>query len=321
MKHLYVSIIVPVFNGQKVVAACIESLLTQDYPMNRYEIIVVDNGSTDRTKELIEGFQTLGSRGQGKTKNQNLDSSTYSLRYVYEFQRGSYKARNTGISYAKGEIIAFTDSDCIADKSWLKHGVEAFSGKGVGCVAGGIKGATPTNFVEKYQNDKNMLSQREASKFFNYLFFAQTANAFYRKEVFDKIGFFEDKWQTAGDADFSWRMQRETDYKVVFKDDAVVYHKHRGSVRAYFLQGIKNGEGNVLLFKRYQANLSRKTVKQILWTIFWMVRSLLKLIFYLFFRKENMDEIKQKEFLGAVTFIAREAGRVKGSIKNKVFYL
>lgn len=319
MKYLFVSIIVPVFNGQKVVAACIESLRAQDYPKEGYEIIIVDNGSTDGTREVIERLSGSDARLEGKTENRQPRTAT--LRYIYEEVRGSYKARNTGISHAKGEIMVFTDADCIADKSWLKYGVEAFSDKKMGCVAGGIEGTNPTNYVEKYLNDMNMLSQRESSKFFGYLPFAQTANAFYRKEVFKKIGFFEDRWQTAGDADFSWRMQKETDLEIRFIDKALVYHRHRSSPQDFFRQVMKNGEGNVFLYKKYAHYLKQKTPKESLWTMLWIIRSIFKLALYLPLHKDSMGKTKQKAYLDTITFLAREVGRVKGSIKNRTFYL
>ena len=98
----FISVVVPVLNGQATIKDCVKSLLSQSYPSARYEIIIVDNGSTDRTIRILNSCQN-------------------SLRLLRETKKGSYAARNTGISCAAGSIIAFTDSDCIADKDWLIH--------------------------------------------------------------------------------------------------------------------------------------------------------------------------------------------------------
>jgi glycosyltransferase involved in cell wall biosynthesis len=95
------SIIASVFNGEKSISKCIESPLSQDYPTDRYEIIVVDNNSTDRTAKIIQGYPT---------------------RYVFEDRsQNSYSARNTGVKCSKGDALAFFDTDQVGPRSWLKN--------------------------------------------------------------------------------------------------------------------------------------------------------------------------------------------------------
>ena len=96
----FVSVIVPVYNGAGTIDQTIESLLKQTYPHPRYEILVVNNASTDNTKDIVESF-LLGSGGR--------------VRCVYEEKKGISYARNSGIEQAQGEIIAFTDDDCVVD--------------------------------------------------------------------------------------------------------------------------------------------------------------------------------------------------------------
>ena len=105
----FISIIVPVYNGENIIGACLKSLLAQDYPKDKYEVIAVDNNSKDKTADIIK---------------------EYSVHYLFESKvQGSYAARNTGVRHAKGEILAFTDADCVADKGWLKKvGTEKESG-------------------------------------------------------------------------------------------------------------------------------------------------------------------------------------------------
>jgi len=95
----FVSVIVPVLNGERTIRECIVSLLNMDYPVERREILVVDNDSTDRTTDIIKNFP---------------------VRYLREERRGASHARNRGIEASKGAILAFTDADCAVTTRWLR---------------------------------------------------------------------------------------------------------------------------------------------------------------------------------------------------------
>src|SRR3712207_160037 len=95
----YVTVIVPVYNDAGRVGSCLAALEAQTYPRQRYEVIVVDNGSTDATPAVVQSFR---------------------VRLLFERQvRSSYAARNAGLAEAKGVIIALTDSDCTPTPGWL----------------------------------------------------------------------------------------------------------------------------------------------------------------------------------------------------------
>src|SRR3990170_2881853 len=138
--HPMVSIIVPVFNGENAIEECIQSLLDQDYPRDKYEIIIVDNNSKDGTGEIIKRYPVL---------------------YLLEDEiQSSYAARNKGIGYAQGEIFAFTDSDCVASKNWLKEAMLLFRNERVGCVIGEVFAYNPITIVEKHLERIKALSPR-----------------------------------------------------------------------------------------------------------------------------------------------------------------
>ena len=97
---LDVTVVIPVLNQERTLEACLRSLLRQTYPKDRFEVVIVDNNSSDRTREIIRAFP---------------------FRYAHEPQRSSYAARNRGVSLARGRVVAFMDSDCEADPRWLEE--------------------------------------------------------------------------------------------------------------------------------------------------------------------------------------------------------
>jgi len=120
MQKPFISIIVPSLNAENTIERCIKSLIDQEYPKNKCEIIVVDNNSQDATLILLQKYGNW-------------------ITVLHENEQGSYRARNKAISYAKGQILAFTDSDCIADKNWLLSLSNGFRDKNVKIVGGRIR--------------------------------------------------------------------------------------------------------------------------------------------------------------------------------------
>ena len=119
-----VSIVLGVYNGAEIIGDCLESLLNQNYPADAYDIIVVENGSTDNTTEVVK---------------------RYPVRLFHNSVRGLAPARNTGISQSNADIIAFTDADCIADPNWLSALVKPYADPEVGGVGGAILGYNQGN--------------------------------------------------------------------------------------------------------------------------------------------------------------------------------
>ena len=95
----YISVIIPVYNDSQRLQLCLAALENQSYPKDSYEVIVIDNNSTDNVKKIVN----------------NCSQAIYAFKKT----KGSYAARNKGISLARGEVLAFTDSDCIPTHHWL----------------------------------------------------------------------------------------------------------------------------------------------------------------------------------------------------------
>jgi glycosyltransferase involved in cell wall biosynthesis len=127
-KNSFVSIIIPVYNGELTLKNCLDSLENQTYDKERYEILVIDNNSTDRTNKIIEDWQV-----EGKA----------TLRHLKEVKKGVVYARNLGAKEAKGDVLLFTDDDCVADSSWIQEHVNIFVQYQADAALGSVELSTP----------------------------------------------------------------------------------------------------------------------------------------------------------------------------------
>jgi len=224
-----VSVIVPAFNAERTIGDCLAALDAQDYPRERLEIIAVDNRSTDRTAAVM---------------------CEYPVRVVAERRvQSSYAARNAGLAEARGAILCFTDADCLPDTGWVRALVAALADDDAGGAAGRIEAAPGSTLVERFQVDERVL---DAANAFTRptLPFAQTANAAYRRVVFERVGLFDPSLVSGGDLDLSWRMQR-AGWGLAYAPGALVRHRHRTTFRGLMKLYAKNGHGAALLGDRY----------------------------------------------------------------------
>ena len=220
----FVSVIIPVFNDAERLQKCLEALENQTYPKDLYEVIVVDNASDESIESVVNRF------------NQALAA--------YESTPGSYAARNKGISLAKGEILAFTDSDCLPDYNWLETGVKhLLSVANYGLVAGKInmffKDADHPTAVELY----DCITYLDQKRYVEEYKFGATANLFTSKKVFQKVGLFNDKLKSWGDKEwgnrvFSWG------YSLSYADDCCVAHPARYSLNNLCKKIIRTKRGD-----------------------------------------------------------------------------
>jgi glycosyltransferase involved in cell wall biosynthesis len=206
----FVSVIIPVFNDKKRLKLCLTALENQTYPQDLYEVIVVDNGSDESVEELVNQF------------SQAL--------VTYESKRGSYAARNKGISISRGELLAFTDSDCIPGQNWLEMGVKQLSStSNCGLVAGKIeiffKDPGRPTAAEIYDAATN-LQQEKYVQDYNY---GATANLFTFKKVFELVGYFDSSLKSGGDAEWGLRVHSQG-YGLIYAEDSCVAHPARYSL-------------------------------------------------------------------------------------------
>ncbi|MBE9156503.1 glycosyltransferase [Nodosilinea sp. LEGE 06152] len=240
-----VSVIVPIYNGEADVPGLVERLLVQRYPADRVEFLLVDNGSGDRTPSLLQtAAATAASQGIC------LRALTYST------IQSSYAARNAGIAAATGDILAFTDADCQPEPDWLIALVQPFTDSAVGLVAGEIKALPSQNWLERYADRQGTLSQHNTLNH-PFLPYGQTANLAVRAEVLGTVGLFRPHLTTGGDADLCWRIQQGTDWQLVHATDAVVYHRHRDTLKGLRSQWHRYGCSNRYLHDLHGVELMR----------------------------------------------------------------
>ena len=238
-----VSVIIPIYNGEKDLPDLIGCLEQQSYPANLVEYLLIDNNSGDRTKNILE----KASR-----------SSQISLLPLSEIKiQSSYAARNQGIRSARGEIIAFTDVDCRPQPTWLENLLQPFAQLEVGIVAGEILAIPGKNILEKYAERKNFLSQKFTLEH-SFCPYGQTANLAIRKTAFLQVGLFRPYLTTGGDADICWRILKETNWQLEFAPEAIVRHRHRATLGELRSQWRRYGRSNRYLHELYGVELMRE---------------------------------------------------------------
>jgi glycosyltransferase involved in cell wall biosynthesis len=231
----FTSVVVPVRNGERTLDACLRSLVDQDYPPDRHEILVVDNGSTDRTPEII---------------------GSYPVRRLYEPKRGVSNARNRGIEEARGEIVAFIDGDCVAVTDWLRKLVQPFADPEVGCVGGELQHADATTSAQRQAT--RMLGRWQQFAFTSNPSYAITANAAFRRSVFDQIGRFDPRMTRAQDVEIGLRFNQLSPLRLAFGEGAIARHQHRPSQLGFFRQQLGWAYGAGLVGAKHRAVLGHR---------------------------------------------------------------
>ena len=226
----FVSVIIPVLNSSLHLRHCLEALARQSYPEHSYEIIVIDNGSTENIEAVTSPFPLV--------------------RTVHEPQTGSYNARNTGFSAAKGEIIAFTDADCIPAENWIEEGVKALKSiPNCGLVAGDIQ------FSFRNPNCPNVIELCDSVMHLQQKYylrdshFGVTANMFTFKRIIEAVGCFDSTLKSGGDQEWGQRVFK-AGYQQVYADQAKIQHPARYSFREFYTKVTRTARGNAVLRTR-----------------------------------------------------------------------
>lgn len=258
-RYPIVTIIVPVFNEEKTLGGTIESLLSLDYPKDKLDILVVDDGSTDNTKTVANAYK-----------------SHPQVRVFSKVNGGKHTAVNLGISRAKGEFIGCLDADSFVDKDALSRIIRCFEDPQVMAVTPAIKVHTPENILQEMQSvEYNMgIFLRKVYGSMNAIHVAPGPFSIFRKEVFDKLGGYV-KAHNTEDMEFAMRMHKNH-YPIANVYDSYVYtvtpktvvglYKQRLRWVYGFLANARDYKG--MIFNRKYGNLGVFTLPAAIVSIF-----------------------------------------------------
>jgi GT2 family glycosyltransferase len=228
------SVVVCTYNGGRTLDQCLRSLRNLDYP--DYEVIVVDDGSTDDTAAILRRFPEVTA--------------------VRQPNRGLSAARNVGLFAASGEVVAYTDSDCFADPDWLTHLVDQLERTGAAAVGGpnltpedgwlaacvAAAPGQPTHVLESDQVAEHVPG----------------CNMAYRKDALLAINGFDPLYRKAGDdVDVCWRLQQSGKW-ITFAPGACVWHHRRQGPRSYLRQQAGYGEAEAVLRFHHPARFNAR---------------------------------------------------------------
>jgi len=232
------SVVIPAYNASDTLRDCLDALIKQSIPKEEYEIIVVDDGSTDDTDKI---------------------SREYPVKYIKQANHGPASARNRGAKEAQGDKLLFTDSDCIPDFNWLEEMTQPFQDSTVSAVKGSYK--TKQRSLTARFAQIEFEERYELLKRVTHIDMVDTYSAAFQKAVFFQAGGFDQSFPVANneDTDLSYKLSA-MGLKMVFAPEAVVYHlRHPASPDRYFKQKFWRGYWRTVVYQRFPQKAVKDT--------------------------------------------------------------
>jgi len=230
----FVSIIIPVYNRAHEIGQCLESLLFLDYPSSKREIIVVDDASEDHTVFMVRRYKVR--------------------LIVQKYNQGQSAARNVGVKAAKGEIIAFMDSDCIADQRWLRELAPYFQDLRNALVGGYVDSFFRETWLDRYeevQSPLNMGQKRLIGAVKESIFYVPNCNMLVSKDAYLKMEGLDVGLIVGEDVDLCWRLKKKG-YRLVYIPKGKVKHKHRSRFSQSFKRRFEYGTSEAFLYAKHR---------------------------------------------------------------------
>lgn len=204
-----ISVVIPAYNREHFIAEAVDSVIRQSYP--DIEIIVVDDGSTDRTRQAVKRF---GDK----------------IRYIYQNNQGPSAARNKGILAARGEWVAFLDSDDIFFPDKLSQQIKCFKDKAIGlvhafyykldCKKNSIQVIEPAFSMDRHLLQQELLQRKHTIR---------TSTVVVRRSCFEEVGYFNPAYRAAEDWDMWIRIASKYDFSYI-NQPLAIYRRHPDSL-------------------------------------------------------------------------------------------
>lgn len=286
-----ISVVVPVFNPGPVLREQLEALAAQRGFAEPWEVVVADNGCTDGSLVLVDEYVA-------RLRIRVIDAND---------RQGAAHARNRGAAEARGEWLAFCDSDDVVSQDWLAG---LWSARDAGDLVTGPCDVTRLNKVA-------LLKARGGPDYGRtlldgpcaFLPFAPSCNLFVRRDTFSALGGWDEHLPYCEDVDFSWRAQLKG-AKLSFAEEAVVHYRYRESLLGLFTQMRRYKAAEVILYLRYRAaGATRSGPGEAFGRIWWILSRSPYLVLGL--------ERKAVWWAVAGTVV----GRVEGSLQHRVVYM
>jgi mycofactocin system glycosyltransferase len=234
-----VSIIIPVRDQPEDIIECLQSLTNLNYPEDKFEVIVVDDGSGNNMSDVVSSFNVRLIR--------------------LEKSQGASVCRNIGAENACGDILAFLDADCIADKNWLREIIPFLEIERIGAVGGFVDSYYQKRYLDRYEKVSSPLSlgQRillQGDTESN--FYIPSCNMLVSRKAFMATGGFKSGMHVGEDVDFCWRM-RSRGYDLLYVPVGRIAHKHRNNLFKMLQRRNEYGTSEATLYRSHRDKRKR----------------------------------------------------------------
>ena len=226
-----ISVIVPVLNMGKTIRATMDSLMKLDYPKDLLEIVVVDGLSKDETRNIVE---------------------EYPVTLVDQEGKGLNAARNTGIKYSSGELLAYTDGDCVLPENWAIKIANNFDDPVIGFVGGTMEGYDKSNPLSNYMDESFFqvtpgFRYRIETNDLRLMQFPAGANMAFRRHSLERVKFFDENINFGFDDLQPVEELGVKGFRIILDPEVTILHQHRSTLRELLKQHFNYGRGGTLL--------------------------------------------------------------------------
>jgi cellulose synthase/poly-beta-1,6-N-acetylglucosamine synthase-like glycosyltransferase len=223
-----ISVVIPAYNDSEGLSACLDALERQTVPREKYEIIVVNDGPVDAPVETM--------------------ADHYGATFLSQPQRGAAAARNLGAKQAQGEILLFTDADCVPESNWIEAMIAPFADQEVVGVCGVVR-TRQTSLIPRFIQLEYDYRYGHIAKHAQ-IDFINTGTAGYRRHVFAESGGFCEDLLGAEDTELSFRLASQG-HKMVFAPEAIVYHSHPEPIWEYTRRKVHYGYWRMMVYEKH----------------------------------------------------------------------
>ena len=243
-----VCLAVATYNSVSTIVSCVESLVATEYPDK--EIIIVDDGSTDETLEVLK---------------------KYPVKVIQQNHQGVSAARDNAFRNSTGEIVAYTDSDCMVDKQWVNELIKPFSDSQVGAVTGKTIFQTDSRCTSRI---RSLDIEERYTKRNTYTGLANGTNCAIRKKILEEIGGFNPEWFHAEDTEVSYRILQKG-FKIYYQSTAIVRHVPEGDWKSYLRKRYRGTKAHLRIMPKYTKDVladdfvsPKMVIQPIVYTLF-----------------------------------------------------